>query len=246
MKRFKYYHWLAFSILLSCSSEEETRTFSFSLSDGEWTELEFEDYEEEPDTILLALDSAVLLNPTDPNVYIQRAHYLEDASYPPRDALRDYDKAIALDPKNITVHFDRAIFLESLNRIESALDAYLEILEIYPKNADALNNLGGIIMAMATWNSQESVDLLKDKLGVAIKNKPSESQPELLRNEIYDIAILYYNKALKVNPKLGIAMGNAALCMYYQGKKELACKTWRKAEKLGDDSAYGYISGICE
>lgn len=245
MKHNKYFHLLLGILLLSCDQQEEIRTISYSLSESEWIDVEEDDFEEEPDFKLMALDSAVLLNPSDPNVYLKRAHYLED-KWDRENALRDYDKAIELDPKNSASRIDRAIFFSNSGRTEKSIDAYLEILEFDPNNADALNNLAGIIMDVAWWNNQEAIDLLQDKLGITIKNKPNEDQPDALKNELYDIAILYYNKALKVNPKMGIALGNSALCMFYQGKIEKACTTWKRAYQLGDESAYGYLTGICE
>jgi tetratricopeptide (TPR) repeat protein len=236
-------------ILCGCEGRESESSFTFSLSDSEaiWID-EYDEEEIEPDLKLLALDSVILSNPNDPLAYIKRAYYREDNwshLYGHDEILNDYDKAIELDSKDVGLKFDKAIYLSKSGHKDLAIDEYLKIITMSERKSDALNNLAGIIMDLS-GGGQYSIDLLKNKLDVVVKNKPDEDNPKLLKNEILDVAILYYNKALSANPKNGMALGNSALCMYYQGKFEQACKAWKKALKLGDETAYGYITDLCE
>lgn len=237
---------LLITLLFSnCDSSSRNEDAHFSFSDTEWIALDEDDEHAYIDSTLAALDEIIRSSPNDVNAYIQRAHYL-DYEISSDDALNDYDTAIEMDPENLDYRLDRAFFLGKMGFADKSIDAYLELIQRDPTNPNYYNNLAGQIMQIANWGQERAAKILQEKLNIQVRNKPNDEHPVPLRNEIYDAAITYFNTALKLDPKMSLSMGNIALCYYYQEKIDAACQAFKKAEKMGNESARDYINSICD
>jgi tetratricopeptide (TPR) repeat protein len=230
--------------------EDEGGTFEIIEEYTDSDDYQFGD-EEAVDSILTQLNLDVESDSGNYDTYLRRAyHYDNKGNY--LKALEDYTKAISLNPKKKTIYIDRAILKSNNFRTEEALRDYQEILELWPNDPDAFNNIGGIVMSLANFGQNDALSFLRTHFGFkeSIQLDPRDyinaGMNEPLYRAIELKAIEYFEKAIKYNPKHRMAYGNKALALYYLRETEEACRFWNIAKQFDDPNAEEYIKNICK
>ena len=243
-------------VLLSCKTQNRVAHQELEVELDVIAEeaIETEEYmfgnDDEGDSVLIRLNQEVEKDTANYKLYLNRAYYFEEND-DFENALADYDRAIELKPDEKSAYFDRAILKSNNYRLEEAYNDYQLILSLWPNDADAFNNIGGIAMDLANRNQIYALEFLrnyfdfKGSIKFVEQNHATATMNEPLKLAVYTTAILYYDKAIKVNPEHRFAYGNKALALYYMGEVEEACAIWNIALKFDDPSAGNYIESIC-
>lgn len=117
-------------------------------------------------------------------------------------AIAVYRKALDIDPVNDNAYIGLGNVLAKLGKIEDASILYKKAMEINPTNANAYNNLGNIRAMLG--DSEGAIYLYKR----AVEVKPDYALAcyslslTYFQMEQYDLAIKYYDKAIKLGYKI--------------------------------------------
>ena len=171
------------------------------------------------------------LFPRDVEIWLLLAHV-----HARRGAFNDVvvccDKAIALHPRNAGAHYIRGIALQNLRRSTDAEQSYREVLRIDPRQPDALNNLGLVLLDLG--RAEEAVDVFRD-LSADQKDRSTAVMAHtnlalaLMALDRYQDAEASARKALALDPHYAPALDNLGCALREQGRVEEAIVQYRHA-----------------
>ena len=153
-----------------------------------------------------------------------------------------WSHALAHTEDNVIANYKLAVSLERNGKTEQAIQQYQRALQVFPKDTDALINLGGIL---ARRNQLESASALYRR---ALEIKPNF--PEALtdlgivfeKQGRVDAAIHHYIEALKAGPDYLEAHINIGIIMAKQGSLDAAAEYLQRAVQLCPDSAPAHFN----
>ncbi len=151
-------------------------------------------------------------------------------------ALQIYDGLYARNKRDPNILLGRAVTLQRLNRIEEAINAYEEILDIRPNNLEAQINLHGLMgqryPAVARRNL---VELFDNNPG----SVPAIAQLAMVEAKLgnYTDAIKYLGIAASIEPENANHLFNMAVVADRAGDKKKAVDFYEQALEI--DTLYG-------
>ena len=133
-----------------------------------------------------------------------------------------------------------AITLHQQGQLGQAEAIYRQLLNIDPKNADALHLIG--LIAHQTGNHQSAVDLIGNAIEVNpnVANYYSNLATALIGINQFDAAILNCHKAIELNINFAEAYTNRGLALRELKKFEAAIESYDKAIALNPNLAEAY------
>jgi tetratricopeptide (TPR) repeat protein len=146
---------------------------------------------------------------------------------------------VAIDPSGL-LNIQSAISLHQKGQLDQAQALYLKLLEIEPKNADALNLLG--VIAYQTGNNLAAVDLI----GQAIEINPdlasfySNRGNSLQELKQLEAAVASFDKAIELKPDYTLAYYNRGNALKELKHLEAAVASFDKAIELKPDYSDAY------
>ncbi len=153
---------------------------------------------------------------------------VEQKRYP--QALEIYERLIKLKPDNIDILYMRAMLYEKMGNINQLERDLRHILELEPKNADALNALG-YTLTEHTGRHQEAYKLIKQALILSPTDYYILDSMGwvLYKMGKYAEAIVYLREALlkKNDPEIAAHLGEV---LWTKGDRQTAQKVWEKAQ----------------
>ena len=138
-------------------------------------------------------------------------------------------RAIASDHTKPHYHFNLGLVRERTGRLDDALSAYRQALQVNPSYVEALGNQGNVLRRQGKLNEAahafESVLRIKpesgdahNNLGVVLKEQGRISE-----------AITHYRAALQLNPSHAEAYNNLGVALKEEGKLDEAVSAFRQA-----------------
>jgi tetratricopeptide (TPR) repeat protein len=184
---------------------------------------------------------AIEINPKDAGAYA----YLGGLKGKKGDydgAMADLNKAIEINPKFTAAYNNLGLIKIDKGDYDGAITDLTKAIEIEPKDAYAHYNLG--IAFDQKGNEKDSLDSLSAIIEYGKTVELDPDNPEYVKayyrlGDIaggqgeYDQAIVYCDKAIKLNPKYPEAFGLRGACYYYKKEYEKAREDIKKAESLG-------------
>ena len=139
---------------------------------------------------------------------------------------------MAKSPQNPRAQYDLGVALEEINDYQGALDHYREALQDNPKYADALTNLGHLLLI--TGHGGDSIPYLQQAIDV--KPNLAEAQNNLAmalaqQGRVAE-AVTHWEEALRIKPDYAEPHNNLGIVMAQQGKIDEAIDHMEKAIKL--------------
>ncbi len=151
-------------------------------------------------------------------------------------ALALYDELYVKYKRDPNVLLGRAIALQKVNRSESAIRAYEELLEIKPDNVEAQVNMLGLL-------GQRYPEVALRRLLVLLDNNPDHegifAQLAFLQANLgrYDEALEYFGRVSAMEPQNASYVYNMAIVSDKAGKKKQAIQYYEQSLEL--DTVYG-------
>jgi tetratricopeptide (TPR) repeat protein len=161
-------------------------------------------------------------------------------------ALIDFNVAIGLRQDDYIFHINRGYAYYMLGNLDIAMSDFERVLQINPEYYEAYKYIGVIKYDEGDFDS--SIYYFKKFL-------QSDPQNEIvlynLANsynimERYDMAIITYDKVLKINPKNYKALSNRGAAKALNGRVYDACDDFKKAFALGCPDSEELIKLICD
>lgn len=191
--------------------------------------------------------------PNDADIQYNYA-YLLHKNHHYKDALPYYQKALQLDAQNIDAYLNIASIYKQQNNIELALQTLEQAKNIFPDNSKVAQSIKEIAEEKSFSLLQKATKLYQEKqYNEAINTYKSISNPsedvylgigacyQALEN--YDNAILYYNKAIQLdpsNPTSHYFLGIAYLYQKNFDKSEIALKKAMELDSINPDIKDAY------
>ncbi len=173
------------------------------------------------------LNKAITIDSDNADHYYNRALFYRDYYENNQKALEDFNIAIDMDPENVDYLNMRALlYYYYLNNNDRALDDYKEILKIDPNNIDAINDIGLI------YQEENKIDKAIEFYENGIKQVEinplsaaycySNRADLYARNNDFENAILFYNKAVSLDLENGDHYYNRGLFYrdYYENNQK--------------------------
>ena len=136
--------------------------------------------------------------------------------------------------------FEKAISLFQKKDFEEAKIICEEILEVEPKNFDALHLYG--IISFQTKNYNLSVELISKAVKVNSKNSEAFNNLGIAFKKLnkFDSALQSWNEAIKINPNFFEAYNNRGLIFVELKRLMEALDSWNKAIEINPNFAEAY------
>ena len=148
-----------------------------------------------------------------------------------KEAIDSYDRAFQIKPDDYDYNYaywhNKGILLYQLDRYLESFQCFAKVSEIQPKNQNAWNSQGYLLLAAQAYPS------------VPVFGKPLLiHQPELKQDvsttltldlETYQQALIYFEKAIELNPQFILALANQSFPAYYLQQYALALESCNKA-----------------
>ncbi|MCZ2127812.1 MAG: TIR domain-containing protein [Anaerolineales bacterium] len=112
-------------------------------------------------------DDTTDLNKQLSRYYIRQAIGFEEINNP-SEAIKYYQRAINICPSNAEAYYDFGVFKIYSGRLEDARDLFLKTLELNPKHASALINLGGVYLELL--DAQAAINVFEKAIKLDIKD----------------------------------------------------------------------------
>lgn len=171
------------------------------------------------------------LFPRDAEIWLLFAHvHARRGAF--NDVMDCCDKAIALHPGNAGAHYTRGVALQNLRRSRDAEQSYREVLRIDPRQPDARNNLGLVLLDLG--RAEEAMDMFRD-LSAGQKDRPTTVLAHtnlalaLMALDRYRDAEASARNALALDPHYAPALDNLGCALREQGRVEEAIVQYRHA-----------------
>jgi protein O-GlcNAc transferase len=135
-----------------------------------------------------------------------------------------------------------AIALHQQGMLDQAEARYRQLLEIEPRNADALHMLG--VIAYQTGRHQSSVDTIDKAIEINsnVASYYSNRGNALKELKQLDAAVASYNKAIELKPDLADAYYNRGNALQLLKQSDAAVASYHKAIALKPDYAEAYYN----
>lgn len=197
-----------------------------------------------PTEALPFLNKAIDKDPTNPKAFNMRgAAYFELKDYV--NASLDYEKVMQLDPKDYRPYFNRASIKMEKSNWEGALTDCSKAIEIQPDTADTYTKRGMVYAAL-----KQPEKAIKD-FDKALKLNPSETNALYNRGNIYfqlddfERAGKDFATAIEIDPVFAKAFFGLGIVQQKMGKKDAACLSLKRANKLGYPDAKEALETYC-
>lgn len=149
------------------------------------------------------------------------------------DAIKAYDEAIRLDPNFAAAWHNKGNALSSQGKYDEAIKAYDEAIRLDPNNIFAWGDKGMILDRLARYD--EAIQ----SISKAISINPGYSPYSLITKGHdhydageYDVAIMYYDEAIRLDPEDASGWLNKGLALHKQDKLDEAIKCYDEVIKL--------------
>ncbi len=134
------------------------------------------------------------------------------------------------------VKFQQARVLHQRGQLDQAFQAYLQVIQLQPRNFDALHLAG--VLALQMGDAQPAVDLLTralkvDRNNAAAYNNRGTAYAQLAE---YNFALLNYSKAISLSENFGEAYNNRGNVLIRVNRHNEALIDFEKAIKLNPSS----------
>ncbi len=126
------------------------------------------------------------------SLYTQQKDYI--------NAIGVYDKLLAKKPNNIEVLEYKANAYCEISKFDEAIKQYETILAIQPNNQNAKNNIENIVANHFSGAKLQNYLMLKANSNPASYEAQFNYALELHKNKNLDSALIYYKKALNIDP----------------------------------------------
>lgn len=173
--------------------------------------------------LCLTLGALVLLACGAPTNYVQRGDdYIKQGDYP--QGIAEYEEAIRRNPEEFAAFHQRGVAYSSLGMHEQALEDFNEAIRLNPKHSCWPS-------PSCDWPSGPSRSLWK---GGPERLAASHSGRGLAYSDLgqYDLALLDFDEAIRLDPKLAEAYSGRSVVYRAIGKSLEADEDTAKAEEL--------------
>jgi len=124
------------------------------------------------------------------------------------------ERALELDDEYVPAYTTMAVLMDMINEPDEARNYYLEALDIQPKNPELLNNYGTFLCKMDDVSRlEDAVEQFKKALSNQFYETPQTAHANLgyclmkhKKYHNYEESEKHLRKALKINPKMKIAL----------------------------------------
>ena len=181
------------------------------------------------------------LEPADGLAYLYRGELLEgtDQYF---DAINDFNSAIKFGKDTVPAsgYFHRGSCYLSVNNSKQAYGDLLQAYKLNPTDKEVRLNFGTILCHIDSID--QGIKIFKQLLAedkndfVACQNIGYFS----MNKEEYDTALIYYNRTLQINPKLGLTYNNRGFLKYKMGDNQNALKDINTSLKLDKTNSFAY------
>jgi tetratricopeptide (TPR) repeat protein len=163
-------------------------------------------------------------------------------AFPGEAAPKERSEAVARQ-REAEEWFEKGLELEQTGApLDEIVDAYKKALELDPRSAGALVNLGTIHYHLRQWQDAERC------YREALQVDPSYALAHFNLGNLFDEtgqrgrALLHYQSALEISPEYADAHYNAALVYQSQGDLMRAVRHWKAYLKLDPNSSWAAIA----
>lgn len=147
-------------------------------------------------------------------------------------ALKAYDTVLQVDPNNLTANLYKAALQEETGNTPGAMQTYDKILSIDPGNRTVQGKLLALIKGQS--DPAKLADGLKQYADRFANNATVQAQigEEFHQRKDLANAAIYYQRAIKLDPKLASVWANLGALYEAQGKPDESAEAFRKAQAL--------------
>jgi tetratricopeptide (TPR) repeat protein len=163
-------------------------------------------------------------------------------------ALVDIEKSIAIDPNNYPAYISRAFIYERTSRERLALTDLDRALELAPQSNNVYDIRGKVYRKLkqypqAITNFTNAINIVKDKPNFRdnLESYLSERAETYALDRQYNLAIIDYNQAIALNPKISSYYANRANAYYSLQQYQLTITDLDRAIALAPDDPLSYI-----
>lgn len=159
-----------------------------------------------------------------------------------QDAAHLFDSAISSDPLYIEPYLNVAKMLIEMRKFSGAEPYLRKILNIEPRNAEALNLLG--VITAVTERSEEAVAHFQEAIKSNSNHDSVFSNLGTALRSIGDLkrAIIAFEKASELNPDSTTTMNNLGVLYRETGNVEKAGYYFDRAIELSPDNPFPYLN----
>jgi tetratricopeptide (TPR) repeat protein len=193
----------------------------------------------EHDNAILSLSKAILAEPNNVDVYLDRAKsYTAKGDYD--HAIADYTRAIEIDAGDAVVHRKRADAYRAKGVLDSAIADYSKAIELDPTDALAY------YFRAVSYEGKKSSDRAVADATRAIELNPNDAFAYVLRARNlestgeHDRATADFNKAIEINPKYYYAYIFRGDALKARGQHDEAVADFTKAIAIDPSNAVAY------
>jgi len=209
-----------------------------NVSFGYWLRAYNRLHESDFHACILDCNKGIALDSNSTVLYANRAvakYYLAD--YP--GAIYDYSKVLEREPKNAEVLYNRA---KVKNEIHDYKGAVLDYELAFKLSRQIVNAESYIELAVAQLLSGDAISALQVIDKSILLNQNSEYAYFTKANccytlKKYEEALIYFNKAIEINPNYSNALTNRGITKSILGDSEGACRDFYSAKLLGNAEA---------
>ena len=158
-----------------------------------------------------------------------------------------FEKALT-EASRLLLEFPKSLFLynilgaanKGLGKLDEAIDAFQQAINIKPNYAEAYNNMG--VALREKMKLDKAIDAYRNALSI----KPDYTDAHLNMGNAFqergklDEAIEAYNKAIAIKPDYADAYYNMGVILQEQGKLEEAIQAYNKLLSIKPDYAQAY------
>ena len=189
------------------------------------------------------LNKAIKINPNYVDAYVNRGE-VYDKEGNLIQALSDYDKALVINQNYIDVYYNRGVLYEKRGNLRQAILDFDRVIELNPTLAEAYIWRGNIFdeqgnPAQAQINYKEAFDRNPDYVRNYVSSYHKQGV-DLAKRGDFDQAIIYFNKALKINPDNAEIYINRGTCYAQQGNLAQALSDYNMSITLAPDGPQAF------
>lgn len=154
-----------------------------------------------------------------------------------RDPSALWQDAVSKSPGKARAHYNLAVIYDHNNQLPQALAEYKAALQIRPKHAEALINMGLVLERMGTFVEAEKAYVLAYAV-----DPQSDALPLLNLGTLYmkqnkmDLALMTFEELVKLQPKHPFAIYNLGLVYETLNRKNEAEEMYNKARNAASEN----------